>query len=162
MGYRTFRIRKDANFKKILPNIKKKYGPTVLFSGDDIRKIFSLNGYSYNERSNIVMKYCKLAKFVTNQNINVIFAVVGLISSARKWNKKNIKNYVEIYIKSDVKTIINKKKKKIYQSKKVNIVGLDIKPEFPKKPDISFKNDFKKNIDSYSEELLKKIYKHLK
>ena len=32
--------------KKIYPNLKKIYGPTVLFSGDDIRRIFKLRGYS--------------------------------------------------------------------------------------------------------------------
>jgi len=143
--------------KKIYPSIKKKYGPTVLFSGDDIRKIFILKGYSYKERYETVMKYCKLAKFVTNQNINVIFAVIGMMEGIRSWNKKNIKNYVEIYIKSNLKTVISKKKKKIYRKKTKNIVGLDIKPEYPKKPHIVIKNDFKKNIKYYAEELLKKI-----
>ena len=48
----------------------------------------------------------------------------------RKYNIKNIENYFEIYIKSDLKKII-KLKKKNYTIKK-NIVGLDLKPEFPK------------------------------
>ena len=98
--------------KKIHSQIQKNYGPTILFSGDDIRKIFNLKGYTYNERFKTVMKYCKLAKSITNQNINVIFAVVGMMHKIRAWNKKNIKNYVEIYIKSDVKKIIKKDKKK--------------------------------------------------
>ena len=38
------------------------------------------------------MKYCKLAKTITNKNINVIFAVVGMMHSVRAWKKKNIKN----------------------------------------------------------------------
>jgi adenylylsulfate kinase len=59
----------------------------------------------------------------------------------RAWNKKNIKKYLEIYIKSEIKKIILKKKKRIYQQGK-NLVGLSIKPEFPKKPDIIIKNDF--------------------
>ena len=157
MDYWIFWIWKNTNRKKIYPSIKKKYGPTVLFSGDDIRKIFILKGYSYKERYETVMKYCKLAKFVTNQNINVIFAVIGMMEGIRSWNKKNIKNYVEIYIKSNLKTVISKKKKKIYRKKTKNIVGLDIKPEYPKKPHIVIKNDFKKNIKYYAEELLKKI-----
>ena len=57
--------------KKIYSQIKRNYGPTILFSGDDIRKIFNLKGYTYNERFKTVMKYCKLAKSITNQNINV-------------------------------------------------------------------------------------------
>ncbi len=147
--------------KKIYPSIKKRYGPTVLFSGDDIRRIFNLKGYSYKERYDTVMKYCKLARFVTNQNVNVIFAVIGMMEGIRRWNKKNIKNYVEIYIKSNLKVVISKKKKRIYKTKTKNIVGVDIKPEYPKKPNIIIKNDFKKNIKLYSKELLNKIEHHL-
>ena len=148
--------------KKIHSHIKKQYGPTILFSGDDIRRIFSLRGYSYKDRIETVMKYSKLAKFITSQNINVIFAVIGMVDSIRNWNKKNIQNYVEIYIKSDLKQIIKKKqKKKIYNKIKKNIVGLDIKPDYPKKPHIVIYNNFKKNINSYSKELIIKINKHL-
>jgi adenylylsulfate kinase len=147
--------------KKIHKQIIKEYGPTVLFSGDDIRRIFNLRGYSSKDRFETVMKYCKLVKFITSQNINVIFAVIGMMHSIRKWNRKNITNYVEIYIKSDLKKIINKKKKKIYFKNKKNIVGLDIKPEFPKKPDITLVNDFKKDINTYSKDLISKIKKHL-
>ena len=147
--------------KKILSQIKKNYGPTILFSGDDIRKIFNLKGYSYEDRFETVMKYCKLAKSITNQNINVIFAVVGMMHSVRTWNKKNIKNYVEIYIKSDLKKIIKKGKKRIYHQKKDNIIGLDIKAEHPKKPHIILRNNFKKDINEYSAELMTKINEHL-
>lgn len=147
--------------KKIYPRIKKNYGSTILFSGDDIRKIFNLKGYSYKDRHKIVMKYCKLAKSITNQNVNVIFAVVGMMHSVREWNKKNIKNYVEIYIKSDLKKIIKKGKKRIYHQNKNNIIGLDIKPEYPKNPHIIIHNNFKKDINYYATELINKIQNHL-
>ena len=147
--------------KKIYTQIKKSYGPTILFSGDNIRKIFNLKGYTYKNRKEIVMKYCKLAKFITTQNINVIFAVVGLMHNIREWNRKNIKNYIEIYIKSDLKKIIKNKKKKIYHKNIQNIVGLDIKSELPKKPDIILYNKFQKNINELSSELIIKIKKHL-
>ena len=46
---------------------------------------------------------------------------------------KNIQNYVEIFIQSNLRKIIVKRKKIYYKGLK-NIVGLDIKPELPKKP----------------------------
>ena len=147
--------------KKIKKNISKNYGPTVVISGDELRKIFQLKGYSYNERLKTVMKYCKLSKFLTSQGINVVFAVIGMIDQIRNWNKKNIKNYVEIFINSEIKSIIKKGKKKIYRDFNKNIVGLDIKPELPKKPDIIIRNNFKKNIDELSKELFLKIKKKI-
>ena len=147
--------------KKIHSKIIKNYGPTILVSGDDIRAIFNLKGYSYKDRFETVLKYCKLAKLITSQRINVIFSVIGMMDGLRAWNRKNLKNYVEIYIKSDLKKIINKRKKKIYHQNKKNIVGLDIKPEYPKKPHIILHNNFKKSISVYSNELIIKINKHL-
>ena len=47
--------------KKIVNDITKSYGKTIVLSGDDIRNIFKLKGYSYEERLNTVFKYCKLA-----------------------------------------------------------------------------------------------------
>lgn len=143
--------------KKIKREIQKKYGPTILFSGDDIRCIFKLKGYSYKERYETVMKYCKLSKFITSQKINVIFAVVGLMSKVRAWNKKNISNYVEIYIKSNIKEVIKRKEKIIYKTKTKNIVGVDIKSELPKNPHITIANNFKKTKNQLKKELLKKI-----
>ena len=36
--------------KKIKKDIIQFYGPTLLVSGDNLRKIFKLNKYTYNER----------------------------------------------------------------------------------------------------------------
>ena len=147
--------------KKIAPKIRKKYGSTVVLSGDDIRNIFNLKGYSFEERKKTVMKYCKLAKKITSQKVNVILAVIGMAHELRDWNMKNQKNYVEIYIKSNIKEIIKEKKKKIYHSNISKIVGLDIKPELPKNYHVSIKNNFKKDINFLSNQLLKKIDKIL-
>ena len=55
--------------------------------------------------------------------INLIFNLIGMYEKARKWNKKNIDNYVEIYIKSDLSKILKLKKKTLYLRNKKNIVG---------------------------------------
>ena len=100
----------------------------------------------------------KFAKFITNQNINLIFAVVGLFEEIRDLNKKNIDNYVEIYLKADIKKIKKNRKKKIYfNNKKKLIVGLTNKPEFPKKPHIIINNNFNKSILQLSKDLLKNL-----
>ena len=62
--------------KKMKSKIQKIYGPTVVLSGDEIRSIFDLKGYTYKERLLTVKKYQKLIKKITDQKINVIFAVI--------------------------------------------------------------------------------------
>jgi len=147
--------------KLIKKDIVKNYGPTILVSGDDLRKIFKFTKYSLIERQLLVKKFCSFAKFITNQNINLIFATVAMMHTPRNWNKKNIDNYVEIFIKTKINKIIDAKKKKIYHKKNIgDIVGLSIKPELPKKPDIIIMNNFDKPIKHLSKILLNKI-KHI-
>ena len=144
--------------KKIKKDIIKFYGPTLLVSGDDIRKIFKFNKYTLQERQTLAKKFCNFAKFITDQKINLIFAVVGMMDFPRMWNKKNVDNYLEIYIKANIKSIIKTNKKKIYHKKNSgDIVGINIKPELPKKPDIIINNDFKKSTNILSKELVSKI-----
>ena len=149
---------KSSVGQKIKKQITKLYGPTLLISGDNLRKIFELYDYSYSGRLCNAKKFNKLAKFLTDQKINLILTIVGMFHATRNWNKRNISNYIEIYIKSDIKKIINFKKKKIYRSRKTNnIVGLTIKPEFPKNPNIIIKNNFKKPSDYLAQLLFKKL-----
>ena len=95
-------------------------------------------------------------KKMTNQGINVIIATIAMFEDIRKWNRKNIKNYYEIYLKTSYKLIKKRNKKKLYLSKINNVIGKDIKPELPKKPDFIFKNNFKNN-SKLNEKLFLKI-----
>ena len=148
---------KTAIAEKVKSEITKTYGPTVLFSGDDIRKIFNQKKYSKNERLKNGLMISKLCKFITDQKINVIFAGVGLIHKLHQQNRLNIKNYVEIYIKSDLSQIIKLRKKKIYEKYNKYIYGMDIMAELPKSPNIILNNKFDKSIEKLATELLIKI-----
>ena len=101
---------KTSLAKAIQDKIRKKFGPTLVINGDDLRKIFKFDKYDNLSRLKIAKSYSKFAKFITDQNINLIFAVVALYDEVRALNKKNIPNYVEIFLKADIKKI---KKKKI-------------------------------------------------
>ena len=149
---------KTSLAKKIFPIIKKRYGPTIHLDGDSLRKILNLNGYSYKQRLSNTKIYNQIVKLITEQNINVIISLVGLMHIPRNWNKKNISKYVEIFIKSEVRKVILKDKKRVYKNNK-DVVGFNIKPQFPKTPDIIINNTFDKNLDYLKLELLNKISK---
>jgi adenylylsulfate kinase-like enzyme len=138
----------------IFSHIKKKYGPTILIHGDDFRNIWGLKSLTRNGRLANCQKYVKFCKYITNQNINIIFTVIGMYDKIRNWNRNNIKNYVEIYIE-------NKNYNSKTNSKNLlkNIVGVNIKAELPKKPDIKVFNNFDKNIKTITKNILKQIYK---
>ena len=148
---------KTSIAKKLKKPIENKYGKTILFSGDNLRKILNLKSYDVKKRLLYAKTYSELANYISKQNINVIIATVSLFKKIHLWNKKNIKNYCEIYIKSRTKDIIKNKKKKLYFRIKKNLVGIDIKPEFPDNSDIKVLNNFKKTTNNLSNSIFKRI-----
>ena len=130
---------------KIKKNLKQKNINSIVINGDDLRKIFKLNNFDKKSRLYYAKSYSMFCKKMTNQGINVIIATIAMFEDIRKWNRKNIKNYYEIYLKTSYKLIKKRNKKKLYLSKINNVIGKDIKPELPKKPDFIFKNNFKNN-----------------
>ena len=147
--------------KKILKKISKLYGPTIEISGDEWRNVTNFKKYDKNSRIEGLLKLHRFTKLITDKKINLILNCIGMYNRARKWNRLNIDNYIEIYIEADLKKIISFKKKTVYLSNKKNIVGLDIKAELPKNPHIKILNNFKKSTNTLANELLLKIRKLL-
>lgn len=141
---------------KIHPFIVKKFGPTIIFNGDDLRSAFDLKSYSAVGRKKIFNKYIKLSEIILKQKINIIFTVVGLKKFQTKILNNKFPNIIKILIKADINKLISKSKKKTYKLKK-NIVGLDIKAEWPKNPDILIINNFDKSLKNLTNELIKKL-----
>ena len=52
--------------KKIRPFISKKYGPTIIINGDDMRNIFKLRKFDKSSRLENGKKYIQLCKLITN------------------------------------------------------------------------------------------------
>jgi adenylylsulfate kinase-like enzyme len=141
----------------IIRYIEKKFGPTILLSGDNLRKIFDLNKYDKNYRMQIGKQYTKLLRLIIANKINVLFSVVGLFHELHKYNRVQLKNYIEIFIDANFEKTERRKQKFFYKTKIKDVWGRDIKPEYPKNPHIVIKNNFKKNKNSLSIKLIKKI-----
>tara|TARA_B100000401_G_C52566136_1_gene605698 strand:- start:109 stop:630 length:522 start_codon:yes stop_codon:yes gene_type:complete len=148
---------KTSIAEKIKYEISRNYGPTLTISGDDLRKLFNYKKFSKNARLNYALSYSNFCKYVTDQNLNVIISTVSLFHKVRRWNRSNIQNYLEIYIKADISKIIKKKKKFFYKGNYKNVIGKNMRAEFPKKPDIIIENNFKKPLSALSKELMSKI-----
>ena len=145
--------------KHLLKNLKKNYGPIYFVNGDDIRKIFKLHKYDLISRKQYVQIYSEFCKSITDQGINILITVVGLFNFIHNKNRKIFKkNYLEIYIDSSLKNA-QKYKKKIYKRK--NVTGIDIKAEIPKNPHIKIINNFVETPLKISNDLFKKIKKHI-
>ena len=132
-----------------------------MLHGKELRKIFSLNGYSKDERLNNGKFFINFLDLLIKQKINIIFAGASLFDELRSINRKKFLNYVEIHIKTDFKKVVKLSNKKIYNTKAKNVVGLDIKSELPKNPSIIINNTFDNNLDTLVKKLNNKINSHI-
>ena len=148
---------KSAIGKKLKSLIKNKYGQTILIHGDDIRDIYNFKTYTKNKRLDLGKSNSNLCHFLSKQGLNVIFTTVGLFNELHEYNRKNLSNYIEIYIKADIKKLVRNKSKIFYKIKTKNVWGLDIKPEYPKKPDIIIENKFNSSISKMALNLYQQI-----
>lgn len=149
---------KTSIAKKINNHYKKKNFDFLEISGDEIRKVLKFDNYDKKSRKQYAKSYARLCKILSEKGVNVIISTVSLFHEIHKWNKKNIKNYKEVYIKSDLNQIIKNKKKKFYFNNKIkNIVSKNIKAEYPLNPNIIIENNFKESIEQLSKKVIKKL-----
>ena len=148
---------KTSLSREICPFVKKNFGPTIILSGDNLRRIFKLHKYDKSYRIQIGKQYTKLLRLIIANKVNVLFSVVGLFHELHRYNRAQLKNYIEIFIDSSFKKTEMRKQKFFYKKKTNNVWGRDIKPEYPKNPHIILKNNFQKTKKYLSIELIKKI-----
>ena len=146
--------------KLILKKVKHK--KIIHIDGDAIRKIYNDKlGHSLADRETNAERISKLVKYITDQNIIVIASVLSNFPEWLKWNRKNLKNYYEIFLKTNIQ-ILKKRKKLLYSNKIKNVIGLDLKFNNPKKPNLIIKdcNDLvqlKKIADRIANKIINKI-----
>jgi len=132
--------------KAIVKKIRKNKKKVVHIDGDQIRKAFGNDlGYSPEDRKINAKRICSICKVLSDQNINVVCSILSVFESSRSWNRKNLKNYYEVYIKSSIKDLLKRDSKNLYskfqKGKIKKVTGFDIKFEEPAKSNLVINNN---------------------
>ena len=131
--------------------LSKRNISSIILDGDQIREAFDNEfGYSQKDRLILAKKYSQLSLLISKQNITVIVSTISLFHEIHNWNRKNIKNYKEIFIERDFKNIVKENNKKIY-GKNEEVVGISIEQQYPKNPDYHIHNIEEEDIQKYIE-----------
>ena len=149
--------------KALIKNLNKKKRKFIHVDGDVIRKIYQDKiGHTMKDREINAERISKLTKFLSDEGINVIGSVLSNFPKWQSWNKKNIKNYKQIFLKVDFDTLLKRDTNNLYKNalkgKIKNVVGFDLKFRKPIKSTITIDNNkYLKNLDSLANQVLKKI-----
>ena len=81
---------------KVVADANNKNLNTVLIDGDVVREIFGNDlDYSLEGRLLNANRICQLGKFLDDQGINVVCAILSIFPENRDWNRRNLNNYYE-------------------------------------------------------------------
>lgn len=132
--------------KLLYARMKEIYPNTVFLDGDTLRKVFGDDlGYSWEDRRKCAMRYARLCAMLQEQEMNVVCCTISMFDSVREWNRKNICNYKEIYVKVSMDTLRSRDQKGLYSGKteeaQKEVVGVHVEIEEPKCPDLILNND---------------------
>ena len=136
---------KSTLANEVITQVRSKQNNTVLIDGDVIREVFGNDlGHSIDDRRKNANRICQLGKFLDQQGINVVCAILSLFPESREWNRKNIKNYYEVLIDTPVSTLIERDSKGIYSKfnngEINNVAGMDINFPRPQNSDLIINN----------------------
>ena len=139
-------------------NDLRKRKPNVVFlDGDMTRPIFCEDiGYGTEDRLRGGKRNFRIAKMLADQGIDVVCCYICMYTDIRNWNRENIENYKEIYIKVTRETLLKRNKKGLYTTGK-NVVGVDIPFDEPQNSDVILFNDGEKAPEEMVAQLEKEL-----
>lgn len=146
--------------KLFYQRLRKEFPNTVFLDGDTMRAVFGADlGYTESERRKCAMRYSRLCAMLQEQDVNVVCCTISMFDDVRQWNRENIEDYKEIYIKVSMDTLRRRDQKGLYSGstteKEKTVVGIQTVLEEPKQPDLVLEN----NGDRTPEELALEIQK---
>lgn len=124
--YRCLKARKDNVF---------------LADGDQVRSIFGRSGYSTEARKDAARRGFRLWRELAEQGIDVVVCSIAMYDEIQNWNRANIENYKEVYIKVTRDTLYRRDQKQLYSSGRKEVVGVDLPFDEPQNADVVVEND---------------------
>lgn len=134
----------------VVDRIRQLKGKVVLLDGDLIRELFGNDvDHSVEGRKRNAQRLSVLSKYLADQDINVVAAVLSIFPEWRRWNRENINDYSEVYLKTSMENLIKRDTKDLYakalKGEIVNVVGVDIPFPEPENPELVIDNNVERN-----------------
>ncbi len=147
--------------KEFVTLLKKTKSHVVFLDGDMLREVFGVKkAFSREERLDLALQYCRLCKVLTQQNLDVVCATISMFKECHDFNREQIKNYCEIYLKVPMGVLRKRDSKEIYsraeKGELTQVMGVDLDFHEPENPDLVLNNDGTEEPSN----IAKVIYEH--
>ncbi len=141
--------------------LKKRDYLVEQLDGDIIRQNFSSDlSFSKKDRDENIKRATFLAKMLSRNNVIVLASFVSPYRKQRRKARKDIKNFVEVYVRCPVKICMKRDVKGMYkkalEGKIQHFTGVDDPYEEPENPELMVDTDIE-SVDESVEKVMQKI-----
>lgn len=159
---------KSTLANEIATQIRNQCKQVVVLDGDKLREVLgstALNtkNYSREERLALAMRYCRLCRLISEQGHTVIIATISLFKEVHKWNRANLSDYIEIFLKVPLDELRRRDSKGLYRrfdsGAIKDVAGMDLDFDEPINPDWIVEFDKKNTPASLANKFMIKFFK---
>ena len=130
---------------EVVAYVRHRQRNIILIDGDVIREVFGNDlGHTMEDRYTNAQRICRLGKLLDDQGIHVVCAILSLFPETREWNRKNLKNYYEVFIDTPMQDLVQRDSKGVYRrfiSGEIrDVAGMDIEFPRPDNTDLTINN----------------------
>lgn len=145
--------------------LKEKKPDAILIDGDQARteaghsapdgRVLLEDRYTTEARKAGAFGAFQYCKTLAEWGKDVVVCSIAMYSEVRAWNRENIENYREIYLKVTRETLYRRDQKKLYSSGTKHVVGVDLPWDEPGHSSIVIQNDGQETPEEIVDRLVK-------
>lgn len=138
---------KSTIAKRVVELLKTQACHPVLLDGDEVRWIIQDPAIGYDRESRLVNAHriSRMAKTLETQGFCVVVATMSLFHEIHDWNRKEFKEYLEVWVQTRQSILQIRDSKQLYSRHAVGqekgLCGFDQDVEFPTQPDLILENN---------------------
>ena len=144
--------------------LKSQKPEVVLIDGDQTRTqaghssadgtVLQEDCYTTEARKGGARRAFRQCRELAEEGKDVVICSIAMYTEIRAWNRENIENYREIYLKVSHDTLYRRDQKKLYSTKAKNVVGVDLPWDEPGHSSIVIQNDGQESPEEIVDRLM--------
>src|SRR5437879_10460555 len=145
----------------LVPELRAKGKKVELLDGDIVRTHLSKGlGFSREDRDTNIKRIAFVASLLTRNDVVCISAAIAPYREAREWARREVGDFVEVYVKCPIEVCRQRDVKGLYklvdEGKIKNFTGVDDPYEEPEHPELVIETD-KESIEESVERIFAKL-----
>lgn len=142
--------------------MKKELDKVVFLDGDVFREILGNDlGHTVEDRRKSADRVCKMCKFLDENGIHVVAAILSIFPESREWNRQQYNDYFEVFVDVEFEELKRRDSKGLYSAALAgqikNVVGVDIDFPKPECPDVTILNNGKQSPEIQARNIFQAI-----